>query len=117
MGSVESAVIRIAVGSVMAAYGMNQMTNPKSWEHYEPGWLKKLLPVSPGAFMQSHGSVNVGLGLLFMSGWRIGFVSWATYAWWLSILPFVARQDWREGARDFAIIAAVLAVAIGASRR
>lgn len=117
MRELESFLIRATVGSVMVAYGISQLHNPKSWLHYEPEWLKSLLQVKPELFMQVHGAQNIGLGLLFISGWRIIFISWATYAWWLSILPFATKVDWRTGARDLAIISAILAVAVSSTRK
>jgi hypothetical protein len=110
-------LIRVPIGIVMAVYGMHQLKNPQSWFSYIPRWLENSIPMKTETFMRSHGSINVGLGLLFISGRHITFVSWATFAWWLSILPFAARKDWRTGMRDFAITASVLAIAVSLAMR
>lgn len=102
--------LRIGVGTVMVVYGLSQVGRPTEWYKYVPPWLSKLLPMPESWLMRSHGAINVGLGLVFMSGLRPVFVSYATLAWWLSILPFAFYEDWQSGMRDFAIIMAVVAV-------
>lgn len=110
-------LIRSAVGIVMIIYGINQIHKPKTWFMYVPSFVSKLIPERIEArFMQAHGGINVGLGILFFTGFSAVFVSWATFAWWLSILPFAFMHEWRTGLRDFAIVAAVLAVAVAVSR-
>lgn len=117
MNTTSLSFVRYATGAVMIAFGISQIVNPKSWTHYEPEWLKKILPVSSELFMQSHGGINVGLGLLFVSGWRLHFISWTTYLWWLSILPFAFKVDWRSGARDFIIVMSLLAITLNGRNR
>lgn len=100
--------LRIGVGTVMVVYGLSQIVRPSEWYRYIPPFIDRILP-EPW-FMRSHGAFNVGLGLVFMSGWRPVYVSYATLAWWLTILPFAFYEDWHSGMRDFAIIMAVIAV-------
>lgn len=112
MGNTAQLLIRLSVGVTMAAFGVHQIMRPQPWLVYLPRWLEGLLPAQPETFMRSHGAANATLGLLFVSGFSIIFVSWATVVWWLSILPFALMHDWAIGLRDMAIICATLAVAI-----
>lgn len=102
--------LRLGIGTVMVVYGVSQMVKPSGWYRYVPDWLDKILPEP--LFMRAHGAVNLGLGLVFMSGWRPVFVSNATLAWWISILPFAFYEDWHSGMRDIAIISGITAVVL-----
>lgn len=112
MSNTAQLLIRLSIGATMVAFGVHQILRPQPWLVYIPAWLERLLPARPESFMRSHGSGNVALGLLFISGFSIVFVSWATVVWWLSILPFALWHDWAIGLRDFAVICAALAVAV-----
>ena len=112
MSNTPQLLIRLSIGLTMVVFGLHQLARPRPWLVYIPAWMERLLPIKPETFMQSHGAQNVTLGLLFISGWHIVFVSWATVVWWLSILPFALWHDWAIGLRDMAIICAVLAVAV-----
>jgi uncharacterized membrane protein YphA (DoxX/SURF4 family) len=101
-------VLRITIGSVMVVYGISQIVRPDGWYKYVPGTIDKFLPEPH--FMRAHGIVNMKLGILFMSGVKPVYVSYATLAWWLSILPFAFYEDWHSGMRDIAIISGVAAV-------
>lgn len=109
-------IIQIGIGMTMVAFGLHQIAKPRKWFEYLPSWASDVLPVEPKTFMKSHGAMNVGLGVLFISGTHITFVSWTTVGWWASIVPFAAMYDWRDGMRDFSITAAALAVAVSATR-
>lgn len=108
-----SMIIRIAVGLTMISFGLSQLKDPKDWLVYIPQFIEKHIPENISlAFMRLHAVINVGLGVLFAIGvWPV-LIAWLTFAWWLSILPFALYHNWKIGMRDFAIVAATLAVAL-----
>ena len=113
MNDIGLILIQGAVGLTMIAFGLNQLKNPDAWMGYVPTFLEKLLPTALSrTFMRIHASVNVGLGVLFAVGVWPAVIAWLTIIWWLSILPFALKYNWKIGMRDFAIVAAVLAVAL-----
>jgi hypothetical protein len=106
-------IIRVATGLTMLAFGISQLKDPQDWKGYIPRLIEKRLPETLSTvFMRLHGGINVTLGLLYAAGiWGV-FIAWATFAWWLSILPFAFYYNWKIGMRDLAIVAATLVVAM-----
>lgn len=103
-------LIRFGVGIVMVVFGLHQIKSPASWQHYIPGLVRFMMPISSSTFMRLHGSGNVSLGLLLMSGLIQPVSACLALAWWLWVLPFAAYYDWTVGLRDFAIAMALLAL-------
>lgn len=106
-------LIRIAIGINMLAFGLSQLKDPRQWLGYIPKFVEKRVAYSVRTgFMRAHASCNVVLGILYGSGAWPAALAWLTFLWWLSILPFALRYDWKIGLRDFSIVATTLAVAL-----
>lgn len=98
----------IGIGLVMVAFGMSQISSPRSWYAYIPKWTDRFLPVGKDEFFLLHGGTNVVLGLALISGLAPRPASRLSLWWWLSVTPFAWLVDWRSGARDTAILASLL---------
>lgn len=103
-------LIRISVGLTMVIYGIHQIKSPAKWLHYMPGAVRFILPVSSTTFMQSHGAINLALGVVLMSGLFAPVAACISLVWWLSITPFAFYYDWTVGVRDLVITASLLAL-------
>lgn len=106
-------LIRVAIGINMLAFGLSQLKDPVQWLVYIPRAVQKRLPHDfLLVFMRAHASVNVALGILYGIGAWPPVTAWLTFLWWLSILPFALRHNWKIGMRDFSITITTLAVAL-----
>jgi uncharacterized protein YjeT (DUF2065 family) len=96
-------LIQLSVGAVMVLFGIDQFTKPGGWLAYMPEFVKRMSPMSPERQMRMHALANIILGLLLAIGVWDYWIAWLCLLWFLSILPFAFRRDWRIGMRDLAI--------------
>jgi hypothetical protein len=106
---VSRTLIKFGTGTTMISFGVSQILRPRGWMAFLPDWLKRVNPVDDLVMMRLHGGGNLILGLWLMMGVAPQLAVWVCLAWWLSILPFAIRYDWRDGLRDFTIIAGLAA--------
>lgn len=105
-------LIRVGVGIVMVAFGINQIASPVNWLKYIPRLVRFIMPIDSRVFMRLHGTGNVTLGLFLASGLLQPLSIWTALLWWLWILPFAAYYDRTIGLRDFAIIVSLAALLV-----
>jgi hypothetical protein len=105
-------LLALVIGGTMVSFGVHQIRRPRAWTHYIPDWLAALLPVSRTTAMRVHGSGNLSLGLVLVLFSQAQLTWLLVAAWWAFVTPLCGRVDWRAGARDASILAAIIGVAI-----
>lgn len=103
-------VISFGIALCMIVFGINQLMNPGSWLGYIPPWLSKIMPFKAETTMRLHAVGNIVFGLFLLFPLYPLVAVWIGFIWWLSILPFAFRYDWKVGMRDLAITLALIAL-------
>ncbi|MDN5275421.1 MAG: hypothetical protein JWN33_70 [Candidatus Saccharibacteria bacterium] len=106
-------IIHAAVGLTMVLFGVNQLIWPQHWFSYVPQFVTKRLPGIVEAWgMRFHGLINITLGALFALSLLTPALTWVTFAWWISVVPFAFLHDWRDGLRDICIVTGLFFIAV-----
>ncbi len=103
-------VISFGVGITMIAFGINQLTKPGNWLGYMPSWLTGASPMKPETTMRIHALGNILFGLFLIFPLYPIVAAWIGLIWWITILPFAFKYDWRIGMRDLSIVFALIAL-------
>lgn len=104
-----SFLLRLGPALVMIFFGIDQFRNPMNWMSFMPNWAPGLTGINPVTIMRLHSIINIVLGVLLLT-YRSSVVAWASFLWFLSILPFAFMADWTIGLRDLALTLGLLAL-------
>lgn len=105
-------ILKAGTSLCMLSFGLNQITNPKSWAYFIPDWLKRSSPISDEYLIRLHSLGNIIFGIFLVLGIYPHIAAWVALVWWISILPFAFGVDWTLGMRDLAVTAGLIALVL-----
>ncbi len=105
-------ILRIGLGIMPLAFGIDQLRDFRPWQAFVPSSLTWTQWPSRNAFWTSHALINIALGLVLLSGFQTKIAALLA-AIWLGIIALVTvSTDWRVALRDVALCLAAIALGL-----
>lgn len=110
MSKLSSAIIRLSLAALFLWFGFQQLLHPDAWTVYLPQWTG-YLPVPGVMLVRLNGWMEIVLGTAMAAGL---FVRIASAVLGAHLLLIAISVGGAVGARDFALAASTLALALSA---
>ena len=108
-------ILRFAVGSVFLWFGLDKWVHPGAWQAWFDLWIWPLTLLGPTLVMVGIGTLELAVGLAFVSGRHPRLIAAAAAAYLVVICLVAGVTD--AAVRDAGLIGACLALFVSANQR